>query len=48
MVVDDEPMVCDTVMMLLESDGHSVTRANSGRQALSLFQPGKFDLIFTD
>jgi CheY-like chemotaxis protein len=48
LVVDDEPLVCETVMMLLESEGHSVTRANSGQQALSLFQPGRFDLIFTD
>ncbi|MEY2428587.1 MAG: two-component system, cell cycle sensor histidine kinase and response regulator CckA [Verrucomicrobiota bacterium] len=48
MVVDDEPLVCEAVMMLLESEGHQVTRANSAQQALSLFQPGKFDLIFTD
>jgi CheY-like chemotaxis protein len=48
LVVDDEPLVCETVMMLLESEGHLVTRANSGQQALSLFQPGRFDLIFTD
>src|SRR5438132_9134240 len=48
LVVDDEPLVCETVMMLLEAEGHLVTRANSGREALSLFQPGKFDLVFTD
>jgi CheY-like chemotaxis protein len=48
LVVDDEPLMCETVMMLLESEGHLVTRANSGQQALSLFQPGRFDLIFTD
>jgi CheY-like chemotaxis protein len=48
LVVDDEPLVCESVMMLLESDGHLVTRATSGQQALSLFKPGKFDLIFTD
>ena len=48
LVVDDEPLVCETVMMLLESEGHLVTRASSGQQALSLFRPGKFDLIFTD
>jgi CheY-like chemotaxis protein len=48
MVVDDEPLVCETIMMLLESEGHHVTRATSAQQALSLFQPGKFDLIFTD
>ncbi len=48
LVVDDEPLVCETVMMLLESEGHVVARANSAQQALALFQPGRFDLIFTD
>jgi CheY-like chemotaxis protein len=48
LVVDDDPFVCETVAMLLESDGHVVTPANSAQQALSLFQLGKFDLVFTD
>src|SRR2546421_12710305 len=48
LVVDDEPLVCETVMMLLEAEGHLVTRAHSAQQALALFQPGRFDLIFTD
>ena len=48
LVVDDEPLVRETVTMCLESEGHLVTRAGSGQQALALFQPGKFDLVFTD
>jgi CheY-like chemotaxis protein len=28
--------------------GHEVTLANNGQQALDLFEPGKFDLIFMD
>lgn len=48
LVVDDEPLVRETVTLLLESDGHVVTPADGGQQALSLFQPGKFDVIFTD
>jgi len=48
LVVDDEPLVRETVTLLLESDGHVVTPADCGQQALFLFQPGKFDVIFTD
>src|SRR2546428_11502092 len=48
LVVDDEPLVCETVTMLLQLDGHFVDTASSGAQALELFQPGKFDLVITD
>jgi CheY-like chemotaxis protein len=48
LVVDDEPLVCETVSMLLQSDGHLVAQASSGAEALALFEPGKFDLVFTD
>ena len=48
LVVDDEPLVCETVRMILQLDGHVVHSASSGAQALDLFQPGKFDVIITD
>src|SRR3569832_2993682 len=48
LVVDDEPMICETVRMILQLDGHVVHSASSGAQALDLFQPGKFDVIITD
>lgn len=48
LVVDDEPMVRLTVHMLLEDDGYIVEEAESGPQALAMFEPGKFDMIFTD
>src|SRR5438552_11574586 len=48
LVVDDEALVRESVAMLLKTDGHAVTSADSGQQALSLFQPGRFDLIITD
>jgi len=48
LVVDDEPLICETVTMLLQGDGHFVDTAHSGAQALALFEPGKFDLIITD
>ena len=48
LVVDDESLVCDTVAMLLQVDGHAVDTAGSGEQALARFEPGKFDRVFTD
>jgi CheY-like chemotaxis protein len=48
LVVDDEPLVRYTVHMLLEDDGYIVEEAESGPQALAMFEPGKFDMIFTD
>src|SRR5690242_2929184 len=48
LVVDDELLVAETVTLLLEWDGHLVDMASSGEEALSLFEPGKFDLVITD
>jgi CheY-like chemotaxis protein len=48
LVVDDEPAVGDTVKMLLEVDGHEVETTNSSQKALSIFESGRFDLVFTD
>lgn len=48
LVVDDEPYVRQSVQLLLEDDGYIVDEAESGAEALALFEPGKFDMIFTD
>ena len=48
LVVDDEPLVRYTVQLLLRDDGYIVDEAESAAQALALFQPGKFDMVFTD
>ena len=48
LVVDDEPLVCETVTMLLQIDGHRVASAHSATEALALFESGKFDLVITD
>lgn len=34
--------------MMLTFDGHRVDMANSGKEALSLFEKGKYDLVVTD
>lgn len=48
LVVDDEPLVCDAVKMMLTFDGHLVDTARSAKEALQLFVPGKYDVVFTD
>jgi CheY-like chemotaxis protein len=48
LVVDDDPVVCETVHMVLASEGHQVEDASSGAEALARFEPGKFDVVFTD
>jgi CheY-like chemotaxis protein len=48
LVVDDEPLVCDAVKMMLEFDGHVVETARSPKDALAMLDKGKFDLVITD
>ena len=48
LVVDDEPFVCEAVKMMLTFDGHQVESASSGKEALAMFEPAKFDLVITD
>jgi CheY-like chemotaxis protein len=48
LVVDDEPFVCDAVKMMLSFDGHEVDTASSGKEALALYDKGKYDLVITD
>jgi CheY-like chemotaxis protein len=48
LVVDDEPSVGNTIKMLLKFDGHDVEATNSSKEALAMFESGRFDLVFTD
>lgn len=48
LVVDDEPLVCDAVKMMLDFDGHRVETASSGKEALAILDKGQFDLVITD
>src|SRR5206468_8124896 len=48
LVVDDEPFVCDAVKMMLNFDGHVVETASNGKEALAMFEKGKYDLVITD
>ncbi|MGH7993825.1 MAG: response regulator [Limisphaerales bacterium] len=46
--MDDESLVRQSVQILLQGEGYLVHGAKSGAEALALFEPGKFDMIFTD
>lgn len=48
LIVDDQRMVSDALRMILTFDGYEVESAESGREALGIFEVGKFDLVFTD
>lgn len=48
LVVDDEPYVCDALKLMLTVDGHQVTTASNGHEALEAFGKDKFDLVITD
>lgn len=48
LIVDDESLVRQSVHILLQGDGYVVHEAKSGAEALALFEPGKFEMVFTD
>ncbi len=48
LVVDDEQPLRAALRMMLGLDGHRVTEATNGAEALNLFTTGEFDLVITD
>jgi two-component system cell cycle response regulator CpdR len=48
LLVEDEEPLRACLRMLLELDGHQVTEASNGADALNLFTVGEFDLVITD
>jgi CheY-like chemotaxis protein len=48
LIVDDEPLVCRSVQILLEAEGYVVEQAKNAAEALAMYEPNKFDLVFTD
>ncbi len=48
LVVDDEPLICQSLKMLLDCDFHQTEVATNGADALSKFEAATFDLVFTD
>ena len=48
LVVDNEPLVTESIRWILVHDGHVVEVTTNAEQVLSLFEKGKFDLIIAD
>ena len=48
LVVDDKPLVADSIRRLLSLDGHTVMIEESGERALARLERDAFDLIITD
>ena len=48
LLADDEDAVREAIGMLLMIDGHVVTEACNGKEALERFEKEPFDLVITD
>jgi len=48
LIAEDDPNIRLGLMTTLESEGHDVTAASDGAQALKLFPQAKFDLLILD
>jgi two-component system, cell cycle response regulator CpdR len=48
LLVEDQELLRAHLRLMLELDGHQVTEASNGAEALNLFTIGEFDLAITD
>ncbi len=48
LLVDDDPRLVAVLSDMLRSEGHAVTTANNGEEALGLFDPAAHDVVITD
>jgi signal transduction histidine kinase/CheY-like chemotaxis protein len=48
LLVDDDPRLVAVLADMLRSEGHPVTTATDGEQALGLFDPARHDVVITD
>ena len=48
LLVDDEPLVCESVAAYLTIDGHTVETTTNGREGLEKFYTGQFDVVVVD
>ena len=48
LLVDDDELVRRTVVRMLRLEGHEVTEAGSGAEALAALEPGPVDLVLSD
>ena len=48
LLVEDDVLIAKNLTLLLRAEGFTITHAASNQQALSLFEPQKFDLALID
>lgn len=48
LIVDDEPIITDSIARLLEQQGHQVISASNGQQGLRRYCEEPFDLVLSD
>ena len=48
MIVDDNPSNCETLIDILAEKGYRITRASSGKEAITKVQERSFDIVFID
>ena len=48
LVIEDEPLIRDTMSSILSIHGHRVTVASNGEEGIDLFTKADYDLVFTD
>ena len=48
LTIDDDPDFCETVRLLLQSEGYIVAQANSAEEGLKVYKTEKPDLILVD
>ena len=48
LIAEDEEPIRECLRTILEQEGHQVTEARNGAEALNLFTIGEFDLVITD
>jgi signal transduction histidine kinase/CheY-like chemotaxis protein len=48
LLVDDDPRLLTVLSDVLRSEGHAITTAATGEEALAMFDPGAHDVVITD
>ncbi len=48
LVIEDEPLILDIMARILGTQGHTVALAPNGEEGISLFEKGRYDMVFTD
>jgi signal transduction histidine kinase/ActR/RegA family two-component response regulator len=48
LLLDDDPRLLDVLSDVLRGEGHAVTTATNGEEALAIFDPASHDVVITD